>query len=149
MKRFALVLVVVLSSAGILFSGEALSVPQTVAEIEDDVMRYALLDYSPNYDTLSQREKTTAFRNIYKALHDGAEPELAEAPNDGTVSTAVTQMQEQPTVYIEQDTSDRNARVGKAVGKFVLNSLFGSMVGTADNIEANHQMKNNMRNRRR
>ncbi len=140
MKQFVLMFAVVLSSAGILFGGEALSVPQTAAEIEDEVMRYALLDYSPNYDNLSQGEKTTAFRNIYKALHDGAEPQLVAASSEGAV--AASQMQGQQTVYAES----RNARVGKAVGKFVLNSLFGSIVSTADGIEANHRMSNNLRN---
>jgi hypothetical protein len=149
MKRFAMVLLVVLSSARILFGGEALSVPQTMAEIEDEVMRYALLDYSPNYDNLSQSERITAFRNIYKAVHDGAEPVFAAVPDDGTVATAVPQAQEQYAVDASSDTPDRNARVGKAVGNFLLNSLFGSMVGTAGNIEANNRMRNNIRQRRR
>ncbi len=149
MKQFVLMFAVVLSSAGILFGGEALSVPQTVAEIEDEVMRYALLDYSPNYDNLSQREKITSFRNIYKALHDGAEPELVALSNDDAVATAVPQVQEQYTVHASSDTPDRNARIGRAVGKFVLNSLFGSVVGTADNMEANHRMRNNIQQRRR
>ena len=52
------------------------TVPATIDQIQEQVLRDALRYYSPNYDSLSRGEQLNAFTNIYKVLYNGQLPPL-------------------------------------------------------------------------
>ena len=58
--------------------------------------------------------------------------------NDGK---QVAEAAPKPELTAEEKAAARN----KKVGQFLVNSLFATATGTADNIEANHQMAQRMK----
>lgn len=73
-----LALCATLSSVSALRAEEYSSVPTAIEQIDDTVLRDAMVQYSPNYNYLGRAEQVTAYVNLYQALR-GAQPALTAA----------------------------------------------------------------------
>lgn len=71
-----MVLALFIGLASCAFAGEYAGAPSALGMLPDGVLRDALSQYAPDYDALPRRRQVRAYVNIYKALHDGAEPRL-------------------------------------------------------------------------
>lgn len=82
---------------GAVVAGESVStVPVAIGQIQDQVLRAALAEYSPGYDSLGRADQIRAYVNIYKVLNNYQLPPLSPQeqawtnPPPQTVTTSRT-----------------------------------------------------------
>ena len=78
---FAAFIMILAMARGTAIAGEQANlstVPYSISQIDDSMLRSALSMYKPNYDSLSRQEQVGSFVNIYRSLH-GVEPSLNAA----------------------------------------------------------------------
>ena len=103
-------------SSNSVFAQEYSSVPATTEQIADDVLRNALVHYSPNYNYLPRSEQVRAYVNIYQALH-GAQPALTSLDSAYLTQEAYPVTVEPRTYYYTPPPAHyRPSRPGFSIG---------------------------------
>ena len=96
------------------------TVPASVDQIDDDMLRGALLQYSPNYNHLSRQDQVRAYVNIYQSLH-GSQPALT-ASDSALLSQPVYVVPSEPQTYYYENpyqyyhSSDPGFSFGISIG---------------------------------